>query len=110
MQNHMSGHLKSTSLRLPVDVLATLAREATTRGMTQTDFLVEALREKFERIRTGQDNSWGALADLSDKDRARTLKFIECLRSAPRSAGFRKAVDANFSWLIETQKPARKKK
>lgn len=108
MQNHMSGTFKATSLRLPVEVLDSVAKIADTRGMTQTDFIVEALREKFERIQTGKDTGWGPLARLSEKDRTRALKFIECLHVAPKSAGFRKAVDANFSWLMETTKKRKK--
>jgi hypothetical protein len=62
----------------------------------------EALREKFERIDTGRDEAAGLLAGLPDADKTRARKFVECLRASPKNKGFRRAVDANFAWLMET--------
>jgi hypothetical protein len=93
---------KSSSFRLPGDILARCIQESTARDMSQADFIAEALLEKFDRISSRKDPGWGALAGLNSEDRKRVMRFIECLRSD--SVGFRRAVDANFAWLVETIK------
>ncbi len=93
---------KKTSLQFPTDILGRVAAEAKSRGMKQSEWMVEALQEKFDRIDTGKDEAWGPLAQLSEADRGRVKKLIRCLLDAPRDRGFRRAVDANFAWLMET--------
>jgi hypothetical protein len=82
-----------------------MADRTNERDIPLSGFVEEALREKLEKIATGKDGGWGPLADLESTDRARVLKFIACLRAAPKNRGFRKAVDANFAWLMETITP-----
>jgi hypothetical protein len=93
---------RPVTYRLPVDILDRVADEANKRDIPLTDFVEEALREKMDRLDSGKDEGWGALAGLPAKDRAIVLKLIDCLRAAPKSKGFRKAVDANFAWLAES--------
>jgi hypothetical protein len=93
---------KAVTYRLPVDILDRIADQANARDIPLTDLIEEALREKFERIDTGKDGGWGPLAGLPDVDKARAIKFVECLRAAPKARGFRRAVDANFAWLMES--------
>lgn len=91
-----------TSFRLAHDVAERIVTESNHRDMAQTEFVSEALREKFERIDNGADTGWGPLTGMDEVDRSRVERFIECLRMAPRDRGFRRAVDANFAWLVET--------
>lgn len=93
---------RAVTYRLPVEVLDRVAEQANERDIPLTDLIEEALREKFERIDTGKDEGWGPLAGLTEKDRALTLKLVQCLRVAPKNRGFRRAVDANFAWLMES--------
>lgn len=93
---------KAVTYRLPVDILDRVADVANDRGAPLTDIIEEALREKFERMDTGRDEATGLLAGLPDQDKARARKFVECLRIAPRNKGFRRAIDANFAWLMES--------
>lgn len=90
------------SFRLDPMMIDAIVREANARDMSQGVFVAEALREKFDRIEKKEDKGWGPLAGLDETDRARVVRFVACLRAAPKDRGFRRAVDANFSWLLET--------
>jgi hypothetical protein len=92
----------AVTYRLPPAVAERVGPEACRRGMSQGGLVEEALREKYERTDTGRDSTTGLMAGLSNADMARVRKFVACLRADTTNRGFRRAVDANFAWLLES--------
>jgi len=89
---------QAISLRLPPAVLEKLEQESAAAKVSKTDWITEAILEKLARITGGSDK----LVGLSKNDCELVWLLVACLSKAPRANGFRKAVRANFEWLIET--------
>ena len=95
----MSEQTKQTlSLRLPPSVLEKLEQESKTANVSKTDWITQAILEKFARIESNQDR----LVGLSKHDCQLVWMLVACLKKSPSGTGFRKAVRANFEWLLET--------
>lgn len=82
------------SYRLPEDVVERLEVERTKRDMSQSDYVEEAIREKFGRVDKEEE--------LDPGDTKRVNRIIEMLRKSAGNEEFRNAIDANFRWLAST--------
>ena len=89
---------RTISLRIDASVLAELESVSAAVHMSKTDWITEAVREKLARIAGNSDR----LMRLPKRDCALVWLLVACLNKAPEATGFRRAVKANFDWLLES--------
>lgn len=100
----MPSKYTTVKVRLSVDISKQVKDQveeaANKEHITATEWITSAILGRLYST----DSALGPLAGLKKDDIRRVRNFIDCLREAPENAGFRKAVDANFAWLIESCK------